>query len=512
MCGNYYSSGCGRGYYHYSGCGGSQYSSGCGRGSVGGGITVVAKEDYDNILKDAEKTVNDVCNEADLRKKWIEGLPIENKDIKNKDIKNMCGNFCDLTEKRCKYESNCWCKSTFDIYDPNANPGEGWEWIAACGGGGRWVEVSPSDEYWENYKKQYDKDPKSTAVVIEKNDFNKLMKEAEETVNNINFKSDNVIEDEHKRYEEYCNLSQKRSVKTVDDLKTCENEGCKFCEFGPEQCERFEEFDLMVGPQKCKHWQNKYSGEEYDKTPRTITIDEFMSATDDADEELEKVERMKKAEKETIEKANEGSANILRNTYEKVAKGVGLDESYEEYMDRVHGKITNDIKEATDTSYKHMSDEEMLELLKKDTIDNIMTKLSGQVIDLVDDAMRTAIVDFERAKKVRDTYEATRWTDQALKDDCEKSLKSCIEPQQTVKSDFMNQWVNDMMEKQAKQINMSVINEELYLKKKFVEFLQSLNFKSNIYDIYSTIERKINELKEEIEFSEGFLKDIRNIL
>ena len=487
----------------------------CGRGPVGGGITVVSKEDFDNILKDAEKTVNNVCNKADLRKKWIEGLPIENKDINKNIDKNMCGNFCDLTEKRCKYESNCWCKSSFDIYDPNANPGEGWEWSPACGGSGRWVEVSPSDEYWNNYKKQYDKDPKSTANVIEKEDFNKLMKEAEETVNNINFKSDNVIDDEHKRYEEYCNLSQKRSVKTVDDLKTCENEGCKFCEFGPKLCERFEEFDLMVGPQKCKHWQNKYSGEKYDKTPRTITIDEFMSATNDANEELEKLERMKKAEREAIEKANEGSANVIRNTYEKVAKGVGWDEPYETYLDRVHGKktdLTKEQKEATDTSYNHMTDEEMLEQLKKNAVDNIMTKLSGQVIDLVDDAMRTVELDFQRSKLVRDTYEATRQTGQTLKDDCEKSLKSCIHPSSTLKSDFMNQWVNGMMEKQAKQINMSVINEGLYLKNKFVEFLQSLNFKSNIYDVYSTVERKINELKEEIEFSEGFLKDIKNIL
>lgn len=255
------------------------------------------------------------------------------------------------------------------LNNPDARPGPNYEWINTCGGGGRWEKVSPDKEYWENYKKQYDKDPESTANVIEKEDFNKLMKETEETVNNMSFKSDNVIDEEHKRYEEYCNLSQKRARKIINDLGTCENEGCKFCKFGPEQCERFEEFNLMVGPQKCKHWQNKYSGEKYDKTPQTITVDEFMAATNDADEELEKLENMKKAEKETIEKVNKGSANVIRRTYEKLAKGVGWDEPYETYMDRVSGKKKDLTKEQEDKLHK---DE-----LNSDLFKSIVAKFVG---------------------------------------------------------------------------------------------------------------------------------------
>lgn len=524
------------------------YSSGCGRGPVGGGITVVAKEDYDNILKDAEKTVNDVCNKADLRKKWIEGLPIE-----NKDIKNMCGNFCDLTEKRCKYESNCKSKTSFDIYDRNANPGDDWRWNGGgCGAWdkGKW-ELKPQ---WMRFRDQTEKDPKSTATVIEKEEFDRLMKEAEETVNNISFKSDNAVDDEHKRYEEYCNLSQKRSRKIINDLKTCENEGCKFCEFGPELCERFEAFDLMVGPQKCKHWQNKYSGEKYDKTPKVVTPEDLKKAEKEANKELENIEQAKDIEKQTIEHLQKGSANILRNTYEKVAKGVGLNESYEEYMNRVHRKIVKDpVKQLEDelykeiddareksildtlyklgkenlekdTSYKHITDEEILEQLKKNAVDNIMAKLSGQVIDLVDDAMKTVELDFQRSKEVRNAYEdACSQSNQAITDwkkereamekpdfayqyPHEWSLKIKNELGMRDKPDFMQQWVNEMMEKQAKQTNISVVNEMLHQKEQFIKFLKECLKLDTYSDFMYKIENEIKSQENEINFYNSYLE------
>ena len=153
-----------------------------------------------------------------------------------------------------------------------------------------------------------------------------------------------------------------------------------------------------------------------------------------------------------------------------------------------------------------------------------MVKLSGQVIDLVDDAMRTAMLEFKRSKDVRDAYEDARsQSNQAIADwkkereamekpdfvhqyPHEWSLEIKNELGMRDQPDFMQQWTDKMMEKQAKQINISVVNEMLHQKDQFIKFLKDCLKLDTYSDFMYKIENEIKSQENEVNFYNSYLK------